>query len=139
MKKLLILISLVLCFLTLKAQDSVKWSPVINASFSAINIQYVGGVNSFEVSSLSAIAFGVSYQKYNYKTLNVDLALNINLLEGIKWGASQNANLGMQIGVGLFNNVLTPSIGWFAGQNYPCGMLNVSIIPLLKLLQNNSL
>ena len=159
MKRLIILLSFVLCFFTLKGQDSTitkdqasllldmqknaiqsvtdssKWIPYINASFTGLNIQYVGGANPFQVSSLSALSFGASFQKFNYITNNIDFALNVDLLESIKIGGTENINLGLAVGVGLFNNVLTPSLGWYAGQKYPCGLINVSIIQLLKSIQ----
>ena len=68
MKKLLIICYLFLCFFTIKAQsDTSKWIPRINTGISAMCLQYVGGVNSFEVNTLSAITTGVSFQKIDAK------------------------------------------------------------------------
>jgi len=142
MKKIIYLLSVIFVVLCLPCngqKDSVKWVPVLDGGFTGLNIQYIGGSQPFEVTPINALAFGASYQKINMLTNNIDLAFGLYLLEGIKWGVTSNANLGLSANVGLFNNVLTPGIGWYAGQKLPCAMLNISIIPLINAIQSGKL
>ena len=134
MKKIIIIWALFVmafCMTKAKAQDSMKWIPKINTGISAMVIQYVGGATSFDVNNLSAITTGVSLQKTD-KSGVVQIAYNIDLLTGIKIGGAKPINLGLGGSIGLFNNHLGLGLGWFAGQKYPCGMINV-IYDITKL------
>jgi hypothetical protein len=141
MKKLFLLPLIFCCLVSFSQQmslktDSSKWIPNINASISGVVLQYVGGSQSIIESSFTSVAYGFSWQKINTRTKNIDLDVDLNLLNGIKIGTSSNVSLGVGVGFGFLNNVLKPGFGYFFGQKYPCGMININIIPLINQLSN---
>lgn len=131
---LFIFISLNLISIKAESQDSVKWVLDINSGITAVNIEILGSGN-YDVSTLDAVTFGVSIDKTNLKTGNVDFSCSFNLLQKINWGGTKSSNIGIELGIGLFNKVMNFGIGWYAKEKYPCILTGINILPVVQQLK----